>query len=230
MKKIVVIQSNYIPWKGYFDLIASADEFIILDEVQFTKRDWRNRNQIKTPNGLLWLTIPTITKGKFFQKISETQIADTEWEINHWKTIQHNYKKAPYFTEIAKWLEPLYIDNKIINLSLLNQKFISEICNYLNISTQISASSEYTLDDDKSARLAHLTLQASGNIYVSGPSAKNYIDENIFKKNNIQLDWFDYSGYTEYNQLWGKFIHNVSILDLLFNCGPEASKYMKYLK
>ncbi len=228
MKKIAILQSNYIPWKGYFDMIAAVDEFILYDDMQYTRRDWRNRNQIKTSHELQWLTVPVIVKGKYHQKIRDTEVAISDWAMVHWKALSRNYGRAPYFDEVATWLKPLYIEKTYTHLSLLNRCFIEAICNYLNINTIISNSWDYTLLEGKTERLADLCLQAGGTEYISGPAAKDYIDEAVFTKSGIQLTWFDYSGYPEYPQLWGQFTHGVTILDMLFNCGKDTCKYMKY--
>jgi hypothetical protein len=230
MKKIAIIQSNYIPWKGYFDIIAAVDEFILYDDMQFTRRDWRNRNQIKTPQGVQWMTVPVIVKGKFYQKINETEIDGTDWSGDHWKRLTMNYRRAKHFSEIAEWLEPLYLGKSYSGLSELNRKFIKAICHYLGIETAITHSSDYNLIDSKTERLADLCVQAGGTEYISGPAAKNYIEEQVFCDMDIKLTWFDYAGYPEYTQLWGDFTHSVTILDLLFNCGKEACHYMKYIR
>lgn len=228
-KKVAVLQSNYIPWKGYFDLIAAVDEFILFDDMQYTRRDWRNRNQIKTPNGVQWLTVPVHVKGKYNQKIRDTEIDGSEWASSHWKTLVHNYGRAPHFNEIATWLEPLYRVEKYVQLSELNRRFIEAVSNYLGIKTSITNSWDYSLPDGKTERLIGLCEQAGGTEYVSGPSARDYIEANSFIERGIDLTWFDYSGYPEYLQLWGEFTHNVSILDLLFNCGKDAHRYMRYV-
>lgn len=228
MKKVAILQSNYIPWKGYFDLIYCVDEFIIYDDMQFTKRDWRNRNKIKTPNGLQWLSVPVLSKGKFHQKINETKINGNQWQKDHWNTLTRNYSRARFFEEISKWLKPLYLERDYSFLSDLNRTFIDAICSYLNIKTKISSSSDYELTGDKTARLANLCKQACGTEYISGPAAKEYIDEGVFKSLGIKLTWFNYSGYKPYHQLWGAFCHDVSILDLLFNCGQDFTKYLKH--
>jgi hypothetical protein len=227
-KKVAILQSNYIPWKGYFDLIASVDEFIIYDDMQYTRRDWRNRNQIKTPQGLLWLTVPVKVKGKYEQTIKETEIDGYDWLALHSKTIAQNYKKTPYFEEIWSILEPLYQSNYIY-LSQLNTSFIQAICDYLEISTKITYSWDYQLIDGKTERLADLCRQTGATEYISGPSAKDYVVKEVFDNLNIQLTWFDYTGYPEYPQLWGEFVHGVTILDLLFNCGKESAGYMRYI-
>ena len=229
MKRVAILQSNYIPWKGYFDMIAAVDEFILYDDMQYTKRDWRNRNLIKTPQGLQWLTIPVKVKGKYSQTIRETEIDGADWAQSHWKGLERNYHRTPFFEEIAKIFEPLYLQHKYTHLSALNREFIEVVCDYLRITTKISNSWDYFLADGKTERLVDLCTQAKATEYVSGPSAKNYIEEDHFLDRDIKLTWFDYTGYTEYPQLWGEFTHGVSILDLLFNCGKEASRYMKYV-
>lgn len=228
MKKVAILQSNYIPWKGYFDLIASVDEFILYDDMQYTRRDWRNRNQIKTPQGIQWLTVPVRVKGKYDQKIRDTLIDGSDWAISHWKALEQNYRRAPYFGEVSLWLRPLYLENFYTNISQLNHRLIEGVCHYLGIKTTISKSWDYNLVSGKTERLADLCSQAGGTEYVSGPSAKDYVEESIFTDMNIKLTWFDYAGYPEYPQLWGEFTHGVTILDALFNCGKDTRKYMRY--
>lgn len=227
MKKVAILQSNYIPWKGYFDVIAAVDEFIIFDDVQYTRRDWRNRNQIKTSKGLQWLTVPVKVKGKYNQTIRDAEIDCIDWASYHWKALSRNYGRSQYFYEIAEWLKPLYIRGTFTHISPLNRKFIEAICNYLEIKTTISNSWDYNLADEKNLRLVDLCKQAGGKEYITGPSAKNYLELSMFSKMNIKVTWINYSGYLEYPQLWGNFIHEVSILDLLFNCGKEAWHYLK---
>ena len=229
MKKVAIVQSNYIPWKGYFDLIASVDEFILYDEMQYTRRDWRNRNQIKTPQGIQWLTVPVQVKGRYDQKIKDTLIDDSDWFKVHWKALSQNYRRAPYFDEVATWLEPLYLAESYTHIAQLNRRLIEEVCNYLGIKTIISNSWDYCLIKGKSERLADLCKQAGGTEYVSGPSAKDYVEESIFSDMSIKLTWFDYEGYPDYPQLWGEFTHGVTILDLLFNCGKDSARYMRYV-
>jgi hypothetical protein len=228
MKKVAILQSNYIPWKGYFDLIASVDEFIFYDDVQYTKNDWRNRNLIKTQNGLHWLSIPVGIR--LNREIRDVEIPTSNWQIKHWKTLEGSYKRARYFDEIADWLEPLYTKQVYGNLSQLNQYFISKISTYLDIKTKFSSSWDYPMVLGKTCRLVDLCLQVNASEYISGPSAINYIDKNLFSSSNIKLTWFSYNGYPEYDQLWGDFKHEVTILDLLFNTGKHAVDYMKIKK
>ena len=229
MKKVAIIQSNYIPWKGYFDMIASVDEFILFDDMQYTRRDWRNRNQIKTPQGVQWLTVPVKVKGKYHQSIRETEIDGMDWAQAHWKALTQNYRRAPHFAEVSAWLEPYYLGSGYTHLSLLNRALIEAVCGYLGITTRISNSWEYELQPGKTERLVSLCEQAGGTEYISGPAARDYIQPELFAERGIALGWFDYSGYPEYPQLWGEFTHGVTILDLLFNCGKDAPRFMKHV-
>ncbi len=230
MTKVAILQSNYIPWKGYFDLIASVDEFILYDDMQYTRRDWRNRNKIKTPQGLQWLSVPVKAKGKYLQAIRETEIRGTDWTEDHWKALVCNYGRSPYFSTIAAWLEPYYRDRSYGHLSVLNRDLIEAVCRYLGITTRIRNSWDYRLMEGKTERLADLCRQANALEYISGPAAKAYLDESIFQDQGIKVTWFDYGNYSEYPQLWGEFTHGVTILDMLFNCGPETPKYMRYVQ
>ncbi len=230
MKKVAILQSNYIPWKGYFDMIAAVDEFILYDDMQYTRRDWRNRNQIKTPQGAQWLTVPVLVKGKYHQKIRETEIDGADWAAAHWKALVQNYKRTPHFESVAAWLEPIYVGESFTHISELNRRLIEKVCAYLGINTKITNSWDYILAEGKTERLAQLCRQAGGTEYVSGPAAKDYVEAQVFSDLNIKLTWFDYAGYPEYPQQWGDFIHGVTILDLLFNCGPHVHQFMRYVK
>ena len=152
-KVAAIVQSSYIPWKGYFDLINSADEFILLDDVQFTRRDWRNRNLVKAPTGLLWLTIPVAVKGKYFQRICETAISDPGWRERHWQGIVHNYSRARHFQTYKEVFEELYAGATHRLLSEVNLRFLSKICSVLGITTRLSWSTEHEHAEGKTERL-----------------------------------------------------------------------------
>jgi hypothetical protein len=227
-KKVAIIQSNYIPWKGYFDIINQVDEFILLDEVQYTRSDWRNRNLIKTSDGLKWLTIPVKVKAlRFETKINEVVVADNRWGVKHWSTIYNNYKKAPYFKQYKELFEELYLNNQELLLSRINFAFIKSISELLGIKTNISWSTDYSLVGDKNERLIELCKKTGATEYISGPAAKHYLNEVLFNEHQIEVRWIDYTGYKPYNQLYPPFAHNVSILDLIFCEGPFAKRYMK---
>ena len=227
MKKVAISQSNYIPWKGYFDAIHTVDEFILYDDMQYTKRDWRNRNRIKTAHGLEWLSIPVQVKGRFTQKINETLVSDPSWGRSHWSSIRLSYARAPYFDRYRERFERLYSELEDRNLSVINRKFIDAVCEALGITTRIGSSSDYTLVDGKTERLVDLCRQVGATDYYSGPTAREYIDPERFREAGIELHFFDNTGYREYPQLWGKFEHAVTVLDLIFNTGPDAPNYMK---
>ena len=225
--KVAINQSNYISWKGYFDMIKSVDLFILYDNVQYTRRDWRNRNKIKTAHGLKWLTIPVNVKGKYFQKINETTISDKKWNLNHLKTIKGCYSKTQYFEDVIPLVEHLYTTANHERISEINFHFITGICDYLGINTKIVFSSEYDLSEQrKNERLIDICKQAGAKEYISGPLAKDYIVKDKFDEAGIKLTWMNYDDYLEYPQLHGDFVHKVSILDVLFNCGKKTIDFI----
>lgn len=225
MKRIAILQSNYIPWKGYFDLIASVDELIFYDDAQFTKNDWRNRNLIKTPHGPQWLSIPVGID--IHRSIQSVKIADASCGTAHWTRLCFNYRRARCFEEVSKWLQPLYCDAPWTWLSKTNQDLVKSICSALGIKTRFSSSSDYELPVGRTERLVSLCQQSGANVYVSGPGARAYLDVAAFREEDIDVSWFEYTGYPDYPQLWGEFVHEVSIVDLLFNCGSAARSFMK---
>lgn len=227
MKSVAILQSNYIPWKGYFDLINQVDEFIILDEVQFTKNDWRNRNKIKTQSNVEWLSIP-VRHYSMDQLIRETRVADQRWAKKHWQTIVTNYAKAPHFKTLAPKIEKLYSEAAAMEcLSEINYLFIEFVLRFLECKTLITNSTDYRLEGGRVERLVNLCLQAHATSYLSGPSAKNYLNEGAFNAAGISVKWMDYGGYREYPQLFPPFEHSVTILDMLLNVGPEVHSFMK---
>jgi hypothetical protein len=226
-KRVAISQSNYLPWKGYFDVINSVDEFILFDDMQYTRRDWRNRNRIKTPQGVGWLTIPVEVKGRYFQKISETVVCDPRWAEDHWKSIRHCYAKAAYFDEYSKPLEELYKGCQETYLSLINYRFLETVCRLLGIQTKLTWSMQYSLTEGKTERLVDLCRQAHADVYVSGPAARDYILPELFAREGIELLYADYGGYPEYRQLYPPFVHHVTVIDLLLNEGPAAPRFMK---
>lgn len=224
--KVLITQSNYIPWKGYFDNIQQADVFVVFDDMQYTRRDWRNRNYIKTPQGLKWLTIPVEVKGKYFQKINETKISEPEWNISHLMQIKQNYAKAPYFKEFFPWIEKLYLTATFEYLTEVNVHFLKAICDFLKIEIVFKDSREFLLTEGKTERLVSICKELNATQYLTGTAAKSYMDESQFEKENIKLTYFSYEGYPEYPQLYPPFQHGVCIWDVIFNCGLESKKYI----
>ena len=224
MSTVVVLQSNYIPWKGYFDLIHDADVFIFYDDLQFTKNDWRNRNKIKTAQGSKWLSIPVGTNAN--RLICEVALDDAGWQRSHWDSLRQQYEKRPYFKLYRSFFESVYLGKQWKNLSELNQYLIRYISHeILGIPTQFRDSREFELKGQKLDRLLDLLVKSKATRYVSGPAAKDYIQPERFETLGIDLVWKDYSKYPEYPQAHPPFEHGVTILDLLFNVGPEAPRY-----
>jgi hypothetical protein len=229
MKRVAAIQSSYIPWRGYFDIIGLVDEFILLDEVQYTKRDWRNRNRVKTAQGPVWLTIPVQVKGRYTQRVDEVQIADREWAERHWQTLRQSYASAPSFDAVAERIAAMYEEAAALErLSDVNRLFLEGLCPPLGIETKFSWSTDYASAGSKTERLATICEQADADEYVSGPAARAYLDEEVFASRGIAVRWMDYEGYPEYSQVHPPFEPGVSIVDLLFNVGDDARRYMRH--
>jgi hypothetical protein len=222
MKKVAVIQSNYIPWRGYFDIIHDVDQFIFYDDVQYTKNSWRNRNMIKTRQGLRWLTIPIGQRND--RLIYEVELDSTAWAKKHWETLKQSYSKAPYLDKYQEFFEYVYLEAKWDNLSVLNQYITKTISKeFLGINTEFKDSREFSAEGHKLERLIDLLKKVGADLYISGPSAQSYIHEESFRDAGIEIVYKDYSGYPEYPQLFPPFEGAVSIVDVLFNCGPDSS-------
>lgn len=221
-RRVAIIQSNYLPWKGYFDIIHDADLFVFHDDLQYTKDDWRNRNRIKTSSGSRWLTIPVGRSEK--RLICDVPLPAGGWADEHWKILKAAYGNAPHFQTCAPLFEETYRGTHWTTLSELNQTLIRRIAHeLLGLKTVFEDSRHYTLTAQKQERVLELLGKTGAATYISGPAAKDYIDEDHFKKAGIELIWKDYSGYPEYPQLHPPFEHAVSIVDLLFHTGPQAA-------
>jgi hypothetical protein len=225
-KTIAILQSNYVPWKGYFDLLRSVDEFILYDDVQYTRRDWRNRNRFKSPTGVRWLTIPVHVKGRYLQRIDETLVSDPEWAVKHWSTLRAWYGKAPFFEYYRPALEELYLGMQDDHLSRINRRMLEALTGLLGISTPITWSTDYPASGSKTDRLLSLCRAAGATCYLSGPAARAYLEEDRFQDEGIEVRWMSYEGYPAYEQLYPPFDHHVSVLDLLFNVGEDSPSYL----
>ena len=167
-------------------------------------------------------------KGKYFQKINETKISDPSWSTKHLNSLKHNYSKAKCFKEVIDFIEDLYLTVPQTTISEVNFHFLSKICGFLGINTKLSFSSEYKLlEEGKTERLVDLCRQLKATDYFSGAAAQGYMDETNFEKENINVHYYDCSGYIEYEQLYGDFEHGVSVLDLMFNEGKNAKNFLK---
>jgi hypothetical protein len=223
--RISIIQSCYIPWKGFFDLIGQCDEYVIYDRMQYVKRHWHNRNRIKTANGVEWLTIPVVTKGRFDQPIDEVLI-EKPWAEKHWRALELAYRRAPFFDTFGGVIRGLYERAEgERRLTDVNELFTREIAGLLGLRTRIVRDTVYPADGIKTVRLLAIARAAGADRYLSGPSAQAYFDEKLFADAGIATEWMSYAGYPEYAQLHGGFEHAVSVLDLLFNTGPDAPRF-----
>lgn len=224
----IILQPSYIPWRGYFEQIAKADLFIFYDDVQYDKHGWRNRNRIKTHQGGQWLTIPVHSKGAVIENtpINQVEIAwEQPWSERHWRAISQSYSKAPHFKEYAPWLEEMYSRRPALLVDF-TIPFVIEIAQRLGFcNTRFMRSSELSVEGQKTDRLIHILTQVGATHYISGPSAKCYIEEEKFQEAGISLEYMDYN-YPEYPQLYPPFDSFVSCLDLLFMTGKEAARYI----
>jgi hypothetical protein len=224
-KRVAILQSNYIPWKGYFDIIHDVDELIFLDDVQYTRQDWRNRNRIKTPRGTEWLTIPVGTD--LARRICDVELPRSSWAADHWRKLVASYQSAPFFEGYRPFFEDVYLGRSWTHLSELNQHLIRTIAQQLlGLSTAFRDSRVLDVHSRREERVLEILARTDAEEYISGPAAKGYIDPAHFDDAGIDLVWKDYAGYPEYPQLHPPFEHQVTVLDLLFHTGADAPRYI----
>jgi hypothetical protein len=224
-RRVAVLQSSYLPWKGYFDLVHDVDLFVFYDDVQYSKGSWRNRNRIKTPRGLEWITVPVGPRES--RLICEVELpADPAWAADHARRIEGSYREAPFFADHWPLLQETYREiDRFATLSQLNRHLAERIAREaLGIRTDFADSRDLRLAGRKQERLLDLLAQVGAEVYVSGPAARSYIEPERFAAAGIELVWKDYAGYPEYPQLHPPFRHEVSIVDLLFHLGPAAPR------
>jgi hypothetical protein len=226
--KVVVLQPSYIPWRGYFHQVQKADLFVFYDCVQYDCDGWRNRNQIRTAQGPLWLTIPVRAKGHTSQGMAIKDVAIDSakpWRLKHWRTLEQSYAKAPHFKRAAEWLRGFYArtDSYLADFTC---DLTVAIARELSIThTRFVRSSTLSLEGTKTDRLLSLLTQLGATHYISGPSARGYMEEDKLAAAGITLEYMHYD-YPDYPQLHGPFLPQISIIDLLFNVGPDAPRYI----
>lgn len=228
MPRIIAIhQPNYIPWPGFFYKMIKSDVFVLLDNVQFSRRSFTHRNRIKGSDGKpIWLTVPVYKKGKFYQEINEVKINNTaRWRKKHFRTLVMNYANAPFFHYYRDKLEDIYSQkwNRLLDLNRVLLDFVME---QLDIKKKTYLSSNMKVSGEKTELLISIIKKVGGDAYLSGSGAKNYLNEKMFGKHNISLIYYRYGSFI-YPQLWGNFVPNLSVLDLLFNCGKESRKMIE---
>lgn len=227
--KCVILQPSYIPWRGYFHQIAKSDVFVFYDDVKYDKHGWRNRNRIKTPSGTRWLTIPVFTKGLETNKTPINKIRinwSQDWNRKHWNTLKSYYARAPYFDLYTPILEkyynrhPIYLAEFTIDLTISLAKELGIIH-----TKYIRSSNLKNVTGFKTDRIINILKYLGATEYISGPSAKSYIEEDRFLEAGIQLEYMIYD-YPEYEQQYSPYDPQVTILDLMFMTGPNALKYI----
>lgn len=227
MKKIAILQPNYIPWKGVFDLISRVDAFVFYDDVQYTAKDWRSRNRIRTANGDIWLTVPVLSKGLRGQRICDALIDPlSNWQGKHYKALKANYQKARHFKDYEYLLEEIYLArewSKISDLNIFSTKLLARA---LGIDAEWHRSSDLGQSGGKDGEKAIKICKMLGcDSFINGPSARAFMNVSLFAQNGIELDYISYS-YPEYAQLHRPFVHEVTVLDVIFNCGPDARAFI----
>jgi hypothetical protein len=225
VKRVAIIQPSYVPWRGYFDIIHSVDVFIFLDDVQYTVRDWRNRNRVRRPDGTSqWITVPTI--GGRDQRLCDVLIDQSQgWARKHAETLRYSYGRTPFFERYhPRFVEVL--GRRHERLADLDIELTRQICEWLDINVEFHRSSALGASGSKGDRLIDLVTRVGGGHYLSGPSARDYIRPEQFAAAGIELAYQDYSGYPEYTQISYPFDGAVTILDLLFAVGPDAGEYI----
>jgi hypothetical protein len=229
-RRVAIIQSSYIPWRGYFSIIARCDAFIFLDSVQFTRRDWRTRNRIKTARGPLWLSIPVFQKGNYLAPIDAIEISDPGWTSQHLRSIETNYRRAPHFATMFPALCAAYdAVGPERSLSSINRGLTAALCALLGITTPLCRDTDLLARErldalDPTDRLVELAAAIGATDYLSGPSARNYLDETAFAARRMEVSWMEYEGLPAYPQLWDGFDPTMSVLDALLNLGATGAR------
>lgn len=230
-KAVAILQSNYLPWRGYFDIIAAVDEFLVFDEVQFTRRDWRNRNRIMVQGAPHWLTIAVKSKGQFEVPINQVEVADSSWAAKHWRTIATAYGKAEHFGLYREALAQAYDQAASLTmLSAINELFLKLLMGFLDLPDRVGQTTAVPRRaETPTDRLVEICVARGADTYLSGPAAKAYIEAEKFERAGIALRYADYSGYPAYDQKAPTFEPGVSMLDVLMRCGPSARTHLKSL-
>lgn len=220
---VTIHQPGYLPWLGFFEKMAKADVFVFLDDAQYEKNGFDNRNKIKTAEGWMWLTVPV--KVSFGQKLNEVIIADnTAWQEKHWRAITINYSKAPYFSLVQPFLKKIY-EGKFEKLIDLNLAWIFYLAEALGIKSKFIKSSDLKVRSVKSERIFEICQALNATTYLSGRFGKNYLREEEFIDNHIKIEYQDFQ-HPVYPQLYGDFLPAMAAIDLLCNCGPKSSSIL----
>lgn len=219
--KIGILQPGYLPWLGFFEQMYHSDVFIIYDDVQYDKHGWRNRNRIKTANGVQWLTVPVLSSGKNKPLIRDIRINNsTNWRKKHLASITANYSKALYFQDYISIFQEV-LNREWDYLFDLDMTFIELLCGVLGLERKVVYSSELNVPGDRIMRLINICKYFGADVFYEGQAGKAYLDEELFKNEGITIEYQDYQ-HPVYQQLYGDFEPYLSVVDLLFNEGPNS--------
>lgn len=222
---VTIHQPEHIPWLGYFDKMKKADLYVILDNVQFTKNNFQNRNKIYCPtNEWTWLTAPVKIEGHISSLISEIPLGE-DWNKKYWSKLENSYRHHPYYSLYIEEIRSIVFSDpkKILTLNLL---FIEFFRRHLNIKTPLVRASELKATGKRSELLANICSEVKATAYLSGPSGRDYLDMSFFQNKNIEVIFHSYKPAPYPSQ---KFIPYLSTLDLLFNVGPNAKELFEHV-
>ena len=220
--KIGILQPGYLPWLGFFEQMHKSDVFVIYDDVQYDKESWRNRNRIKTANGVQWLTVPVMVRLETHPLVHEVKIDNkTNWRKKHLSSIRQNYSKAPYFKEYIAVFEEAYLKEWECLMDI-DMYFILRLTECLGMENKkIVKSSTLNTTGDRIERLINICKLFNADTFYEGAAGRNYIDDADFAKHGIKVEYQDYK-HPVYKQLHGDFVPYLSVIDLLFNHGKES--------
>ncbi len=224
---VSVHQPHYLPWLGYFDKIDASDLFVLLDNVQYKKREYQNRNRIRTRQGVKWLTVPVATAGKYEQMTGEVEIeGGSGWREKHLETLRHAYSSAPHFKSAIEGLEELYMSSEWTRLAELNAAMLAWFMKEMGIETQVALESELGTGGLSTERIVNICLAVGADVYLSGSGGRDYMDEGLFEKAGLKLEYQKYE-HPVYPQVHGGFEPYMGIVDLLFNAGDKAAQIVR---
>lgn len=219
--RISIIQPGYLPWLGFFELMYNCDLFVIFDDVQYTKKDWRSRNRIRSKNGWLWLTVPVLTKGKRFQLISEARINySTNWQLKHLRTLEINYHKAKYFKEYFCSFKEI-LSRKHDYLINLDLEIIYWFSQGLGIDRPVLKSSTLKTSGKREERIIEICKKLGARELYDSKAASFFLNAEDFKNEGINVIFQDYS-HPVYTQVYKPFVPYMSTIDLLFSHGADS--------
>ena len=224
--RVTILQPSYLPWLGFFEQMSRSDKFVLLDDVQYTRRDWRNRNRIRVRENWIWLTVPVQQKSRFSQSLLETRIDNSvSWRRKHLETLRQHYCKAPFFEKYFPRCQQVYEKDWTFLFDLCLEA-INLIKEEMGIETPLLRSSEMKPGGEKTERLVSICRELGATHYLSGESGSNYIAEEDFSSQGIALEYQNYE-HPVYPQRYTGFVPHLSAIDLLFNCGEQSLGILK---